>query len=111
MDEIYMELADQLLRLEAELRRLKLWSLETPTAEALASTEPFCLDTLTLPQWLQFVFLPRMRQLVESGQPLPRRCGIAPVAEEFFENSGHFHALIEQLREIDRRLERGSGTV
>ncbi|MEX2961369.1 YqcC family protein [Microbulbifer sp. TYP-18] len=111
MDEIYMELADQLLRLEAELRRLKLWSLERPTAEALASTEPFCLDTLTLPQWLQFVFLPRMRQLVESGQPLPQRCGIAPVAEEFFENSGRFHALIEQLREIDRRLERGPGTV
>lgn len=107
MNSIYAEVADQLLQLEAEMRRLQLWESEAPSPEALASREPFCVDTLTLPQWLQFVFLPRMSQLIELEQPLPGRCGIAPLAEEFFKNSSGFEALVGLLADIDQRLERG----
>lgn len=108
MQAIYSEVADQLLQLEAQLRRLDLWEAEVPPAEALASTEPFCVDTLTLPQWLQFVFLPSMAGLIESGRPLPRECGIAPIAEEYF-RSGDVgaEALTALLGEIDARLQRG----
>lgn len=107
MKTIYRDVADQLLQLEAELRRLDLWRSEPPSAQALASTEPFCVDTLTLPQWLQFVFLPRMSQLVEMEQSLPRQCGIAPIAEEFFKNTSGTEALITLLTEIDSRLQQG----
>ena len=107
MNSIYAEVADQLLQLEAEMRRLQLWESEAPSPEALASREPFCVDTLSLPQWLQFVFLPRMSQLIELEQPLPGRSGIAPLAEEFFKNSSGFDALIVLLADIDQRLERG----
>ena len=107
MNPIYAEVADQLLRLEAEMRRLQLWESEVPSPEALASSEPFCLDTLTFPQWLQFVFLPRMSQLIEMEQPLPGRCGIAPLAEEMFKNSSGFETLTVLLTDIDQRLERG----
>lgn len=107
MKAIYLDIANQLLELEAELRRLDLWQSETPSAEALASTEPFCVDTLALPQWLQFIFLPRMRQLVEAEQPLPQQCGIAPIAEEFFKNTRGAEALVSLLSEIDNRLQRG----
>lgn len=107
MKTIYRDVAEQLLQLEAELRRLELWQSELPPAEALASTEPFCVDTLTLPQWLQFVFLPRMRQLVEMEESLPRQCGIAPIAEEFFKNTSGTETLIALLTDIDSRLQRG----
>lgn len=107
MEPIYTEIAEQLLMLEAELRRLGLWEAEPPPASALASSEPFCVDTLSLPQWLQFVFLPRMGHLIEYGQPLPHECGIAPIAEEFFRGSGGGEALIALLDDIDRRLQRG----
>ncbi|WP_258876037.1 YqcC family protein, partial [Pseudomonas aeruginosa] len=37
-------------------------TVNTQTApEALASPEPFCVDTLALEQWLQWIFLPRMK--------------------------------------------------
>jgi len=107
MKSIYSEVAEQLLLLEAELRRLQLWAATPPAAEALASTQPFCVDTLTLPQWLQFIFLPRMRQLIEAEHPLPSECGIAPIAEEYFRTAGGGEALIALLDDIDRRLQRG----
>ncbi len=108
MKSIYPDIATLLLELEAELRQLKLWDAEPPTAAALASTEPFCVDTLTLPQWLQFVFLPRMSHMVEMEVPLPKSCGIAPMAEEFFRGSELAVAgLTRKLGEIDERLARG----
>ncbi|MFA7555553.1 MAG: YqcC family protein [Spongiibacteraceae bacterium] len=79
-----VEVASLLIDIEAELRRLDLWQAESPSARALASTEPFCIDTLTFPQWLQFVFLRRMTVLLEQAQVLPDRCSIAPMADEFF---------------------------
>lgn len=107
MKPIYNDIADQLLSLEAELRRMDLWRSESPSPEALASTEPFCVDTLTLPEWLQFVFIPRMEQLIRLEQPLPQQCGIAPIAEEFFKETGGAGALIELLEAIDTRLQQG----
>ncbi|WP_295801591.1 YqcC family protein [uncultured Microbulbifer sp.] len=108
MKSIYPEIATMMLELEAELRRLDLWQDQLPPEEALASTQPFCVDTLTLPQWLQFVFLPRMRYLLEAELPLPQNCGIAPMAEEFFRGSDIGVAdLIAKLQEIDTRLGQG----
>ncbi|WP_066966118.1 YqcC family protein [Microbulbifer sp. Q7] len=108
MKSIYPDIATLLLELEAELRSLELWEAEPPAPEALASTQPFCVDTLTLPQWLQFVFLPRMSQMVELEHPLPQKCGIAPMAEEYFRGSPLLVVgLTRKLTELDERLERG----
>lgn len=96
---------DSLLQLELELRQLQIWESSPPPEPALQSSEPFCLDTLEFTQWLQFVFLPKMKALVESGQPLPSVSGIAPMAEEHFrgrQQSGQ--RLIRTLEEIDRLL-------
>ncbi|MCQ3827928.1 YqcC family protein [Microbulbifer elongatus] len=108
MKSIYSDIATLLLELEAELRALDLWEDTPPSAEALASTQPFCVDTLTFPQWLQFVFLTRMSHLVEFEQPLPQQCAIAPMAEEHFRGSSQTGAaLVAKLTEIDERLVRG----
>ncbi|MEF0565218.1 YqcC family protein, partial [Pseudomonas aeruginosa] len=57
MDRRVYALADQLLLIERELRALGWWSESSPAPEALASPEPFCVDTLALEQWLQWIFL------------------------------------------------------
>jgi len=48
------------------------------------STQPFCLDTLVFNEWLQFVFIEKIRALIKNGQALPVNCAIAPYGEEFF---------------------------
>jgi uncharacterized protein YqcC (DUF446 family) len=102
---IYIEIASLLIDIEAELRRLRLWQAELPTAEALASTEPFCVDTLTFPQWLQFIFLPRMHALMTVEQLPLGRCEITPLAEQYF-GGGKLDvlALLRALDALDQRI-------
>lgn len=80
----HIQIASLLIDIEAELRRLQQWQHVAPSAEALASVEPFCVDTLTFAQWLQFIFLPRMHAMVAARLLPPGRCEIKPMAEEYF---------------------------
>jgi uncharacterized protein YqcC (DUF446 family) len=84
MKNMHVELAGLLLDLEAELRDLALWDDKPPSAEALQSVQPFSVDTLDFYQWVQFIFIVRMKQLIEVQAPFPGKCEIAPMAEEYF---------------------------
>ena len=81
MPEINHPLADLLLQIEAELRSLELWGETAPAASALMSATPFCADTLHLNQWLQWLFVPRMKAILEQSLPLPQQCDIHSYAE------------------------------
>jgi uncharacterized protein YqcC (DUF446 family) len=71
--------------LEAELRRMRLWEPVPPSEKLLASPQPFCVDTLALSQWLQWMLIPRMRKILEGDGELPTRSAIHPYAEDCFE--------------------------
>ncbi|MCB1688617.1 MAG: YqcC family protein [Halioglobus sp.] len=99
------EIAAVLIDIEAQLRQLGQWDNVPPSAAALASEQPFCVDTLTLPQWLQFIFLPTLYRMLEEGEPLPARSGIAPMAQEYFRGTGLRSAELEAaLLRIDELL-------
>jgi len=99
------EVAALLIDIEAGLRQLSLWDAHPLSEEALTSTQPFCIDTMTFPQWLQHIFLPTMYGLLESGQPLPTECAIAPMASEYFKGMGLPSGELEcALAEIDQLL-------
>ena len=99
------QVADGLLHIEMELRRLRLWATDAPSDEALASVEPFAVDTLVFTEWLQFIFLPRMKVLLENDVPLPTVSGIAPMAEEYFRGVREDGTqLIHLLQTMDRLL-------
>lgn len=91
------------------MRRLGLWSLETPSPRALASPHPFCFDTLALEQWLQWVFLPRMRALIERGEGMPTDCSILPLAEEVFRGDERDYAeLLRIISAVDELVSAGA---
>ena len=81
MDDRIAALADQLLLIERELRVQGWWDDAPPSAEALGSVEPFSVDTLDFHQWLQWVFLTRMKHILEHNLPLPNASGILEMAE------------------------------
>lgn len=105
MSSKHIAVAEILIDIEKELRELQLWEYESPSEDALASTQPFAIDTLTFPQWLQFIFIPRLYMMVEQRMPLPRVSGVKPMAEEYFKvlnlNSA---ALILHLERMDNLL-------
>lgn len=81
MDKRLPEVAEQMLLIERELRALGWWDNAPPSEQALASPEPFCVDTLEFAQWLQWIFLPRMKIILEQDLPLPNASGILEMAE------------------------------
>lgn len=99
------DMAVLLLDLEAALRQFSLWQVESPSAEALASTQPFCVDTLDFSQWLQFIFVPRIQFMLEQQAPLPAVSGIAAMAEEVYRQRGDVLAgVLPVLQSIDQCL-------
>ena len=101
------EVAVLLIDIEAQLRQMNLWEDQPPSAETLASSQPFHIDTLSFTQWLQFVFLPSMHGLIETGQSLPTECGITPMAQQYFGGLGLPGGALEKtLLSIDRLLSR-----
>ena len=105
MWEVKHQIADLLLQIEAELRRLQVWGRRPPELGRLCSTTPFCADTLSLTEWLQWIFVPRMKVILEQGLPLPQRCDIHPYAEEVCLGVEYDSSLLlHLLREFDQQI-------
>lgn len=98
-------IADLLFAIEAEMRRIELWEATTPPPAALASALPFCYDTLAFHQWLQWILLTRLRELLAAGAPLPSGSNIHPLAEHSFAELEHnTDRLLQLIVELDRML-------
>ncbi|WP_319535290.1 YqcC family protein [uncultured Vibrio sp.] len=95
------KLAELLHQLEAQLHKHQLWQQTMPSPQALQSVEPFALDTLHPHEWLQWIFIVRMRILVESNQPLPRGFSIEPYFSEAWKQEPQYAELLRTIRTID----------
>ena len=85
---------ERLLAIEALLRETEHWQDSAPDSSAFASEQPFCLDTMEPLEWLQWVLIPRMHQLLESGMPLPQNFAVAPYYEMALDST---HPVREQV--------------
>ena len=91
--------------LTRELIEQQLWQQDAVSAEALSSRQPFCCDTLTFEQWLQFVFIPKLTLMAENNRPLPDNIAVCPMAEEAFKGRGAcMGILINLIGDLDQLL-------
>ncbi|WP_183908758.1 YqcC family protein [Simiduia aestuariiviva] len=102
----------QLLRhalesLQSALIARQYWATMAPTPEALASAAPFCVDTLSFPEWLQFVCIPRFRALCDGGGALPANSNISAMAEYYFKTPED-QPIRAAIARIDALLSAGS---
>ncbi|RTZ15390.1 YqcC family protein [Vibrio aquaticus] len=94
-----VELVDAL---EQEMRSHHLWKSTQPSAEALSSTQPFAIDTLEPQEWLQWVFIAKVRVLIAANQMLPSGFAIAPYFEECWKERAEYVSLIKFVQQIDK---------
>jgi len=95
-------LLQRLEQLETLMRDHHHWQETPPSASALASSQPFCLDTLEPLEWLQWVLIPRMRALVAAQQPLPQKFAVAPYFEVALASTTPGHApILLSLAQLD----------
>ncbi len=71
----------QLQALEALLREHQHWRNDEPQPHQFNSTQPFFMDTMEPLEWLQWVLIPRMHDLLDNNQPLPGAFAVAPYYE------------------------------
>ena len=87
--------------LEAGLLSHGLHSAQRPDDDAFASTQPFCLDTMSFPCWLQYVFVEKLRDLIAAGAALPSPCNIAAMGQAYAQGAHFPSDLVVVLERID----------
>lgn len=109
----YTELADLILELQMAMQEAQVWETKMPSLQALASEQPFCIDTMTFEQWLRYVLIERFKEMIEQQQPLPERCYISPMVEEAFRglDPSKVKHLMLVCDALDRFLSRTSAAV
>lgn len=91
--------------IEAELKAQDWWSAEEPSPKIFENMGPFGQNTMALPQWLQFIFVPRVRGAIASGEfPPASQVGAYAVRElDGDHNASH---LVSLLCEFDALFNR-----
>nr|WP_287858040.1 YqcC family protein [Klebsiella sp.] len=91
---LHHRVRERLHAIEALLRETEHWQENAPESRAFASDQPFCLDTMEPLEWLQWVLIPRMHQLLENEMPLPQNFAVASYYEMALDNA---HPVREQV--------------
>ena len=98
----YHQSQQLLTQLENILQQHQYWQEVAPEPQALASTEPFAIDTLDCHQWLQWIFIPKFRYLIVQRLPLPTQFAISSYVEEAMKNQVGVRDIVATTREIDQ---------
>ncbi len=98
------KIRQHLTDLQIAMRTHEVWEATPPSAEALANPQPFCIETLTPTQWLQWIFIPRMHALLDSNANLPRNFSITPYLEEALKEEGYLKAIHSPVLQIELLL-------
>ena len=102
----YPALLRALQELKQQMQQQDLWSQVAPSEKALASTQPFCVDTLEFEQWLQFVMVPTFMRMMEQHLALPNQCDISPMAQHMWQQ--RYDTVQQQIKRIDTLISSGS---
>jgi uncharacterized protein YqcC (DUF446 family) len=102
----YSEAAKILDAIEAEMKRIGYWRAEPLPEEAYDFHQAFGMDTMTFSQWLQFILVPRVRQIIERCGSFPTNSMVGVAAIREFDGDGNAAKLIDLLGEFDRLFNR-----
>ncbi len=91
----------KIYEIEAEMKRIGMWSGTPLPKEAFKDMGAFGMNTMTFGQWLQFVFIPNVRKLLETNGPWPDQSRVGVMAVREFDGIPEAVRLIELLTEFD----------
>lgn len=91
-----------LVEIEQVLRQYNYWQQSPPPLAAFASEQPFFLDTMAPGEWLQWVLIPRLQQLITQQQPLPAALALTAYFEQALPSEEPIYSpLMTRLQSLD----------
>lgn len=94
--------------IEDELRRLGRWGDARPADEAFESEAAFFADRMAFEQWLQWVLLPRVRDICAKHGEFPPSSQLGPYAVRQFDGDPNAGDLVARLAALDQLIEGGN---
>ncbi len=96
------EVAKKIQAIEEEMKRIGFYQTEPLRDEQWNFKEAFAMDTMAYQQWLQFVFIPRVKEIIESNGEFPKTSMVGVQAMREFNGDPSAGKLISMLGEFDR---------
>ncbi len=93
-----------LIELETALKLIEQWEIRLPDDQELQSSEPFSIDRLSCGQWLQWILIPKLTNMVVGDQPLPTRIGVHYYVEEAMKTIVGYESIVEIVAQLDAVL-------
>ena len=97
----YGVVAAKLDEIEQEMKRVGLWQEGPLEPERYNFSSAFAMDTMSFDQWLQFIFVPRVRGIISEGGKFPASSSVGAQAVREFDTYPNAQRLISLLSEFD----------
>jgi uncharacterized protein YqcC (DUF446 family) len=91
--------------IEKEMKDRGLWQSTPLPAEAYSFTRAFAGDTMAYSQWLQFIFIPRVHEVLSGNGDLPSTSSVGAQAVREFDGYDEAAELVTLLAEFDEIIE------
>lgn len=101
--DIYSLVSFKADEIEVELKRLGRWTANPLPDEAFENMGAFGSNTMSFEQWLQFVLIPRIKEIVIEESDFPAGSNLAPYAIRYFDgdyDAEHLHEILYQLDQL-----------
>ncbi|MEZ4087446.1 MAG: YqcC family protein [Candidatus Gracilibacteria bacterium] len=85
----------------AEIQRLGRWNSGSLSPEKLENMGPFGMNTMPLEEWIQFVLVPRVQEIVEKKGEFPQS-SISTYAVKYFDGDLDGQRLLQLIVEFDQ---------
>jgi len=93
--------------IESELKRLNRWSAPLP-GEAFNNMGAFGSNTMAFEQWIQFILIPRLREIIKSQEAFPSGSSLGTYAMRVFDGDPQTQQLHSLLYQLDNLVATGS---
>lgn len=101
---VYELVASKADEIEAELKRLGRWMENPLPDECFIEMGAFGSNTMGFEQWLQFVLIPRIREIIEEKSDFPAGSNLAPYGIRYFDGDINAEPLQDILYSLDQLI-------
>lgn len=96
----YEKVAEKLSEIVAEMKRLGRWRSTEPAVEKFQDMGPFGINTMSLEEWIQFVLVQRVEEIVQKKGVFPAST-ISSYAVKYFDGDPDGKALLKLIVDFD----------
>jgi uncharacterized protein YqcC (DUF446 family) len=98
----------KIAEIEDEMKRIGYWQNDPLRPEQYQFRMAFAMDTMAFTQWLQFIFIPRVKSMIETGEKFPPDSNNGAQATREFDGDDNAQGLVSLLSEFDELIRQRS---